>query len=57
MENRTGKIFLWALTIAILGGCVWALYATGFFQAAGSPEAMGAYIARSAPWSLSLIHI
>lgn len=51
MENRTGKILLWALTIAILGGCVWALYATGFFEAAGSPEAMGAYIARSAPWS------
>lgn len=51
MESKTGKIFLWALTIAILGGCVWALYATGFFEAAGSPEQMGAYIARCAPWS------
>ena len=38
MENRQGRILLWALTIAVLGGSVWALYATGFFQAAGSPE-------------------
>ena len=51
MESKAGKIFLWALTIAILGGCVWALYATGFFQAAGSPEELGAYIERCAPWS------
>ena len=51
MQSKTGRIFLWALTIAILGGSVWALYATGFFQAAGSPEQMGEYIARSAPWS------
>lgn len=51
MENKTLKILLWALTIAILGGCVWALYATGFFEAAGSPERMGEYIARCAPWS------
>ncbi len=51
MESKGQKIFLWALTIAILGGSVWALYATGFFRAAGSPEAMGAYIDRSAPWS------
>ena len=51
MESRLGRIILWALTIAILGGSVWALYATGFFQAAGSQEALGAYIARCAPWS------
>ena len=51
MESKRGKILLWALTAAILGGCVWALYATGFFEAAGSPEQMGAYIARCAPWS------
>ena len=51
MESKRGKIMLWALTAAILGGCVWALYATGFFEAAGSPEQMGAYIARCAPWS------
>ena len=34
MENKPVKILLWALTIAILGGSVWALYATGFFEAA-----------------------
>ena len=51
MESKTGRILLWALTAAILGGSVWALYATGFFRAAGSPEQMGEYIARSAPWS------
>lgn len=51
MESKGFKRFLWALTIAILGGSVWALYATGFFMAAGSPERMGEYIARSAPWS------
>ena len=51
MESKRGKLALWVLTIAILGGCVGALYATGFFEAAGSPEQMGAYIARSAPWS------
>lgn len=51
MESRPGRIFLWTLTAAVLGGSVWALYATGFFQAAGSPEKLGAYIARCAPWS------
>ena len=51
MENKPLKIFLWALTIAILGGSVWALYATGFFEAAGSQQALGEYIARCAPWS------
>lgn len=51
MESRQGRILLWALTVAVLGGSVWALYATGFFQAAGSPEKLGAYIARCTPWS------
>ena len=51
MENKSVKILLWVLTIAILGGSVWALYATGFFEAAGSPREMGEYIARCAPWS------
>lgn len=51
MKNRQGRIVLWVLTLAILGGCLWALYATGFFQVIGSPEQMGEYIARSAPWS------
>lgn len=51
MENKSLKILLWVLTAAILGGSVWALYATGFFEAAGSQEKLGAYIARCAPWS------
>ena len=51
MESRPGRIILWTLTAAVLGGSVWALYATGFFQAAGSPEKLGAYIDRCAPWS------
>ena len=53
MERRPVKLLLWLLTLAILGGSVWALYATGFFEAAmyGSPQEMGAYIARCAPWS------
>lgn len=51
MKNKRDRIALWVLTIAILGGCLWALYATGFFQVIGSPERMGEYIVRSAPWS------
>ena len=51
MESRLCRISLWALTIAVLGGSVWALYATGFFQAVGSQEALGAYIARCTPWA------
>ena len=51
MERRPVKLLLWALTLAILGGSVWALYATGFFEAAGSQQKLGAYIARCAPWS------
>lgn len=51
MERRPVRILLWALTLAILGGSVWALYATGFFEAAGSQEKLGEYIARCAPWS------
>ena len=51
MESRSGKIILWTLTVAVLGGSVWALYATGFFQAMGSRETMEAYIERCAPWS------
>ncbi len=51
MERRPVKLLLWLLTLAILGGSVWALYATGFFEAAGSQEKLGEYIARCAPWS------
>ena len=42
MESRLGRIILWALTIAVLGGSVWALYATGFCLAADSPEELSA---------------
>ena len=51
MASRRGRILLWALTIAVLGGSAWALYATGFFQAVGSQEALGEYIARCTPWA------
>ena len=51
MERRPVKLLLWLLTLAILGGSVWALDATGFFEAAGSQEKLGEYIARCAPWS------
>jgi len=51
MESKRGKIMLWAVTAAVLGGCLWALYATGFFEAIGSQERLGEYIARCAPWS------
>ena len=51
MERRPVKLLLWLLPLAILGGSVWALYATGFFEAAGSQEKLGEYIARCAPWS------
>ena len=51
MERRPVKLLLWVLTLAILGGSVWALYATGFFEAAGSQQKLGEYIARCAPWS------
>jgi len=51
MESKRGKITLWAATAAVLGGCVWALYATGFFEVIGSPARVGEYIARCAPWS------
>ena len=51
MNGKNGKILLWALTIAILGGSVWALYATGFFEAARSSQGIQDYIARCTPWS------
>ena len=41
MENKPLKIFLWALTAAILGGSMWALYATGFFEAADAQKVVG----------------
>ena len=51
MNPRMKQALLWLLTIVLLGGCVYALYATGFFQTLHSKEAMEAYIAQFSPWS------
>ena len=51
MRERTVKILLWAVTVLLLGGTLLWLWATGFFEAAASPEAMEEYIARCTPWS------
>ncbi len=51
MNPRMKQALLWLLTIALLGGSVYALYATGFFQTLHSKEAMEAYIASYSPWS------
>ena len=32
MNPHIKQALLWLVTIALLGGCVYALYATGFFQ-------------------------
>lgn len=45
------QALLWLFTIALLGGCVYALYATGFFETLHSKQAMEAYIAKFSPWS------
>ena len=46
MNPHIKQALLWLVTIALLGGCVYALYATGFFQTLHSKEAMEAYIAQ-----------
>lgn len=51
MNPRIKQALLWLVTIALLGGCVYALYATGFFQTLHSRAAMEAYIAQFSPWS------
>ena len=51
MKERTVKRLLWAVTVLLLAGTLLALWATGFFEAASSPEAMEEYIDRCAPWS------
>ena len=51
MNPRIKQALLWLVTIALLGGCVYALYATGFFQTLHSRSAMEAYIAQFSPWS------
>lgn len=51
MKRHLKTILLWTLTVLLLGGCLLALYCTGFFEAAHSMEGIRAYIDRSAPWS------
>lgn len=51
MNERLKNFILWAAAVLLLGGCVLALYLTGFFEAATSTERIKAYIENSAPWS------
>ena len=51
MNERFKTILLWIIAALLLGGCVLALYLTGFFEAATSAERIKAYIEDSAPWS------
>lgn len=51
MVQRVKTVILWAAAVILLGGCVLALYLTGFFEAATSTEGLSAYIESSAPWS------
>lgn len=51
MQSRVKQAVLWIFTIALLGSCLYALYATGFFETLHSKEAMEAYIAKFSPWS------
>lgn len=51
MKEHLKTIILWAVTALLLGGCVLALYLTGFFEAARSQDGIRAYIEGCAPWS------
>ena len=51
MKERTRTILLWVVAVVLLGGCLLALYTTGFFEAARSEEGIKAYIEARAPWS------
>lgn len=51
MNQRVKTIILWAATVILIGGCVLAMYLTGFFEAVTSTEKIEAYIEASAPWS------
>ncbi len=51
MNDRIRAALFWALTVVILGLALWALYATGFFQAIRSRDALAAYIDACTPWS------
>lgn len=48
-DNR--HLFSLALVLLLLAGCGLLLSCTGFFAACSSPEALRAYISRSAPYS------
>ncbi len=50
MKNRQ-KILVLTAAVLLLAAGGWFLYASGFFQAAGSLEGLRAYIARFAPYS------
>ena len=50
MKNRQ-KLFIAAVTLLLLAGGGWFLYASGFFQAAVSLDSLRAYIDRFAPYS------
>lgn len=51
MNQRVKTILLWSAAVILIGGCVLAMYLTGFFQAVSTPEKIEAYIEASAPWS------
>jgi len=51
MSDKTRRVLLWVLTIALLAACALGLYCSGFFEAARSREGLEAYIQRCTPWS------
>ena len=51
MKEHIKTIILWIVAVLLLGGCLLALYATGFFEAVSSEEGIKTYIESSAPWS------
>lgn len=51
MSERMRTLLLWAAAVLVLGLAVWALYATGFFQALSSKRELAAYIEACTPWS------
>lgn len=51
MKAKGKKILLLLAVLAAIGGCVWGLYRSGFFQAASSEAELEAYIQGFAPWS------
>ena len=44
MKGKGGKLILLLAELAVLAGCVWGLYRTGFFQAGRSEAGLEAYI-------------